>query len=223
MAQQLSFDLPIRPSLAAGDYVVSEANEAAYVMLCEEPWPINKLALIGAPGAGKTHLARVWQAQEGGHVWQAGGLDPQGGLPPDGANLVIEDIEHLPRRAEEYVFHVHNHLMNTGGHLLVTSDRGPGDWAIRLPDLASRMQAMAVVPIGDPDEWLMTAVLAKLFADRQLVPTPDVLPYLVSRLPRSLAVAAEVVAQMDAAALAQRRPLNRPMARQVLDNRAAQG
>ncbi|ARO13989.1 DnaA-like protein [Ketogulonicigenium robustum] len=223
MPQQLSFDLPVRPSLAAGDYVVSEANEAAYVMVCEQAWPVGKMALIGAPGAGKTHLARVWQAQMGGHIWQAGGLDAGGGLPPDGANLVIEDMERLPRSAEEYVFHVHNHILNTGGQLLVTSDRGPGDWAIRLPDLASRMQAMPAVSIGDPDEWLMTAVLAKLFADRQLVPTPDVIPFLVSKLPRSLAIAADVVAQMDAAALAHRRPLNRPLARQVLDNRAVHG
>ena len=55
------------------------------------------------------------------------------------------------------------------------SARAPArDWAIALPDLSSRLGACAHVALAAPDDALLAAVLAKLFADRQ-VTVPDTL------------------------------------------------
>jgi chromosomal replication initiation ATPase DnaA len=67
---------------------------------------------------------------------------------------------------------------------------------------------------------LLTAVLAKLLADRQLTPKPDLIPYLLLRMDRSFAAAGDLVAALDAASLAQKKPVTRALAAQVLDNRA---
>ena len=92
------------------------------------------------------------------------------------------------------------------------------DGDIALPDLASRMQATTVSHIDDPDDRLLGAVMMKLFQDRQIAPPPALIAYLVSRIDRSFAAAARMVADLDAAALAQGREVNVPLARALLDN-----
>ena len=63
----------------------------------------------------------------------------------------------------------------------------------------------------------MRAVLGKLFVDRQLRVSEDVLSYVLARMERSLAAARTLVEQLDAAALAQHRAVTIPLARAVLD------
>jgi hypothetical protein len=65
---------------------------------------------------------------------------------------------------------------------------------------------------------LLGAVMMKLFQDRQIAPPPALIAYLVSRIDRSFAAAARMVADLDAAALAQGREVNVPLARALLDN-----
>lgn len=217
MAQQLSFDLPVSVSLGAADFFVAPPNEAAYAMLSNDSaWPDGKLALIGPKGSGKSHLARVWQEQSGATIQNAQALTGAENLPPDGAAIAVEDMHRLPQQAEEYLFHLHNHLQATKGRLLLTGDQPPSRWPITLPDLASRMQAATVVRIEDPDDDLLRAVLYKLFADRQLSPTPSVVSFLVPRLERSLEAAARVVEQLDVIALSRKCDITRALAREVL-------
>ncbi len=220
--RQLSFDLPSQVALGPDDFFVSTANAPAFAMVTDWPgWPAGKLALTGPAGSGKSHLARVWQSLAGAQILQASAVVP-GPMPASGAHLVIEDMEHLPEGAEEQVFHLHNHLAQTGGRLLVTAALPPSRWHIALPDLASRMQAAAVVRLDDPDDRLLAALVMKLFADRQLAPPPDVITYLTARIERSHAAAARVVALLDAAGLHEGRTLTRAFVRAVLDKPGAE-
>lgn len=86
-----------------------------------------------------------------------------------------------------------------------------------MPDLASRLQATALTRIDDPDDRLLAAVIAKQFHDRQIIPTPDLIPYLVARIERSFAAAAAVVDRIDRHALAEGRSISRHTAAMVLD------
>jgi chromosomal replication initiation ATPase DnaA len=116
------------------------------------------------------------------------------------------------------MFHLHNYLRNTGGTLLMTADTPPNRWQVTLPDLASRMQATHIGQIASPDDALLSALIMKLFADRQIMPKPELVTYLTTRIERSFAAAAEIVARLDAAALAQGRKINTALARDLLDN-----
>lgn len=216
MSGQLSFALPLNVSLGADDFFVSEANARAFAMVTDGvEWPERKLALIGPQGAGKSHLARIWQRRSGAVILQAARLD--GTQVITAPAVVIEDMQTLPSGAQEQVFHLHNQLAATGGYLLLTADRAPSRWDLSLPDLASRMQATAVIQITDPDDRLLVAVLTKLFADRQLAPPPDAITWLAQRIERSFLAVAQVVALLDRAALDQGRDLTSAFMRQVLD------
>ena len=217
MSDQLTFDWPTGVALGPDDFFVSEANAQAFAMLSTpERWPERKLALIGPKGSGKSHLARVFQAQSDALLLQSDQIKVD--FKTDTSTVIIEDMEALSSSAEEAVFHLHNNLRAAGGLLLLTSDQPPSRWPIALPDLASRMQATSVVQIDNPDDALLSALIMKLFADRQINPQPALVQYLATRIERSFAAAADIVTRLDSAALSQGRKINKALAAELLDN-----
>ncbi|MDP5084719.1 MAG: DnaA/Hda family protein [Yoonia sp.] len=216
MANQLAFDWPTGVALGPDDFFVSEANAQAYAMLCApDTWPERKLVLTGPKGCGKSHLAGIFLSQNDGVLLAAADLPADFRTPAQ--TVIIEDMEQLPQSAEEALFHLHNHLRSTGGTLLLTAETPPSRWPITLPDLASRMQAATVTQIANPDDALLSALIMKLFADRQIIPKADLVGYLAKRIERSFAAAADIVARLDAAALAEGRKINKALAADLLD------
>lgn len=216
MAKQLTFDWPNGVALGADDFFVSESNAHAYEMIMDPAsWPMRKLVLVGAPWAGKKHLSRIFAAQTDASVHAAVELpDP----PKPGAHIVIEEMQQLATFDQEKMFHLHNHLQNTGGTLLMTATQPPSRWDIALPDLASRMQGTSVVTIHAPDDALLQALVMKLFADRQINPAPQLITYLSTRIERSYDAAWEIVDRLDRASLEEGRPITRALAARLLDN-----
>lgn len=214
--RQLAFDLPGKVALGPEDYFVSPANRAAFeLVMAPARWPAAKLMLVGPSGSGKSHLARVFAEVSGAEVVLAAAL-PEA-LPAPRARLAVEDLQHLPAGAEERLFHLHNHLAATGGLLLLSADKAPPELPLRLADLRSRLEAAMLIRLPEPDDALLSALLLKLFADRQLLPPPELVAWLAARIERSYAAAAATVALLDAAALEERRSLTVAFAREVLD------
>jgi chromosomal replication initiation ATPase DnaA len=220
MSTQLSFDLPARTALGRDDFFISPSNALAVAMIdTPDTWSNGKLLLIGPKGSGKTHLAHVWAAQSGARIISA--LTLQEDDVPDllRTPLVIEDIDQITKdhALETALFHLHNLAQAEGRALLLTAKFQPQHWGLTLPDLASRLQAIQTATLEAPDDTLLTAVLMKLFADRQLNPAPDVIPFLALRIDRSFAAAQQVVAALDKAALDAGRAITRAFASAALD------
>ncbi len=221
MIQQLTFQLPPQPRLTRADFFVSDANATALAAIDGwRDWPQQKMLLIGPDGAGKSHLAQIWAEATGATLIQASSLATIDLAALAGQNSVgIEDAEAVAGQpeAETALFHLHN-LLAPKGVLLITANTPPRDWGVNLPDLTSRMQATALTRLDPPDDALLTAVLAKLFADRQLAILPNLIPYLITRMDRSIAAARALVAALDDRALSQHRPITRAMAVEILDS-----
>ena len=219
MTTQLSFDLPVRPALGREAFFVSPANAMAVVMIENwDQWAGRKLALIGPAGAGKTHLTHVWAAAADARIISA--TDLVGADIPALCRtaIAIEDVPAIAGNpeAEEALFHLHNMVLAEGRHLLVTADKPVLTWGLTLPDLLSRMQGTQSVTLEQPDDQLLSAVVAKMFADRQVMPSPETIAYMVSHMNRSFDAARELVASIDRAALEQKRPVNRALAIEVM-------
>ena len=218
MSRQLAFDLPSGEAFRRADFFASPANAQALAAVeAWQDWPGGKLVLVGPAGAGKTHLAHIWAEVAGAEVIRASKLVEHDLHDLAQGPVAVEDADAIAgdREAEVALFHLHNLLDGRG--LLVTASSSPRDWGLGLPDLLSRMQAAGVAQLQPPDDMLLSAVLIKLFADRQIVVPPNLIAYLVSRMDRSIAAAREWVKFLDARALAQGRPVTRALAAEVLD------
>ena len=221
MAQQLGLDLPSRPALGRDDFFVAPSNAIAVAMIEGwQAWAGRKMVLTGPPGSGKTHLAHVWANLSGAGIIDARDI-ATGDIPALAQGpLAVENVPDIAgdNAAETHLFHLHNLVLAEGHSLLLTGTPAVPQWGLHLPDLTSRMRAATAAALEAPDDSLLTAVMAKLLADRQLTPKPDVIPYLLLRMDRSFAAAGDLVAALDAASLAQQKPVTRALAAQVLDN-----
>jgi chromosomal replication initiation ATPase DnaA len=179
-------------------------------------WPSTTLILLGPAGSGKSHLAAVWREMTGATV--ANPADIRAEAVPhllEQAALVIEDAPG-PSLAEPAFFHLLNLARELKAHILITAVLPPSAWGIVIPDLLSRLKAAPVAQLGAPDDALLRGVLVKLFTDRQIGVDEALVSYLVSRMPRELAAARRLVAEIDRRALEDRAEVTRSFAGKVL-------
>lgn len=228
LSRQLTLDLTTPPAHARADFLPAPSNQAALDMIdAPQNWPQGRMLLIGPEGAGKSHIAAFWAAENGARRLRAAALRPENAdhLAAEGGALVIEDADRAGRAAgaEQALFHLWNLCGPRDCLLLLTSRTAPRDWGLVLPDLRSRMDAMPQVRLQPPDESLLAAVLVKLFADRQQNVPADLIGWLVLHMDRDLGLARRLVSALDRAAMADKRPITRRLAAEILDNLSAPG
>ncbi|MBB5771069.1 chromosomal replication initiation ATPase DnaA [Brevundimonas vesicularis] len=203
--------LPLERPVAGEAFVTSDSNAEAVRVLARWPDGVGAvLALHGPPGSGKSRLAADW-------------AERIGAVPLNGAEAALIDPLELEGRPvlldraadadDESLFHLINLANSGGGALLLVSRSAPRQWSVDLPDLRSRLDAVRAVAIVAPDDAVLSAILRARFAERSIIPSDDVIDYLVRRLDRSAETAAAVVERLDAL----HRPVTRVLARQVLD------
>ena len=146
-------------------------------------------------------------------------LHPPLPAPPHGGGnaataLVIDGLSGgIDERA---LLHTYNSVAERSGHLLLIALAPPARWPLMLPDLVSRLRIAPAVAIGLPDDTLLAALMLKLFADRQIEPSPEVPAYALPRIERTFEAVARLVECLDRAALAEGRPVTVPLVRSVL-------
>jgi chromosomal replication initiation ATPase DnaA len=221
VSAQLGLTLQHAPDYARDAFVISPSNAVAASILDGWPdWRGGALALVGPPGSGKTHLAEIWARRLSAARWpQAAG--PEGTAHPillEGADSLLEDGDH----AEEVLFHLLNRAAGPGGGLLLTARTQPCLWEARLPDLRSRLNALPIAEIEEPDDVVLGAMLQKFFRERSILPSEELLAYLLRRIERSAQSAHDVVARLDEAAHAAGRGVSRSLARLVLGEESSE-
>ncbi|WP_165187353.1 chromosomal replication initiator DnaA [Caulobacter soli] len=228
MPRQFRLPLTAPPCWDRESFASSPTNLQALEGLDAWPaWPDGRMALVGPAGAGKTHLARDWARRVSAVTIEAASPSTLkgGGAPLDlaslrGRPLLVEDAD---RRSEgdlvddETLFHLINMAGVDGGSLLLTGRLAPVAWEAAVPDLRSRLNALTVARIDEPDDVVLEAVLRRGFEAVGIRPATDLYPYLMARLPRSAPAALAAVASLDEASIEQGREVNKALALAVLD------
>ncbi len=220
-AQQIPLNLSGRTALAREDFLIGPSNKDAVNWIDRWPdWPAPVLIISGPAASGKSHLAAVWQKKVKAETikpemlisYSAEQIAAAGqALVFDGLDLWIGTEE-----AEATLFHLYNIFKEEGRSLLVTSRMTPTQSDFAIPDLASRLRAAPLATIKPPDDILLGSVLIKLFTDRQLPLSNDVVKYILPRMERSFVAARDIVEIADKKALSQKRPISVPLMRDVL-------
>ena len=214
--RQLPLEFDHDPATGRDDLIVSDRLNAAVAIVDRWPdWPSPVVILAGPTGSGKSHLATIWADRVGATRVAIDKPDPMVLETAARGPVLVEDIDHAGFD-ETALFHLINAVRENGSAVLITSRLWPAGWRVTLPDLASRLKAATVVEIAEPDEELLSKVMVKLFADRQVVVDDKVIGWLVARMERSLAAARLIVARLDQLALARRSKITRALAAEVL-------
>jgi chromosomal replication initiation ATPase DnaA len=215
----MSLDLPRCSLSGRDDFIVAPSNKLAVSMVDTWPdWKAPWLALYGPAGAGKSHLASVWAQRSKARLAVLDDLsvDTVPDLISAGALVLDAEAFTINPVAEGALFHLINLVKEEGAYLLLTTRIAPALWNVTSDHLRSRLRAMPSGEIGEPDDELLSEVMAKLFKDRQITIDEHVIAYLVPRMERSLLAANRLVDRLDQLSLERQRPITKPLAAEVL-------
>jgi chromosomal replication initiation ATPase DnaA len=208
---QLVLPLETRSAQGRADFIVAPGNERAVAFIDSYPhWPAPAAVLHGPAASGKSHLAAVWAGKAGAAILEAHSLGDVLPLGPLVVENVAKGVPETPLFA----------LLERGAPLLLTSQLPAAEWPqafdLALPDLASRLRALLAFPLWAPDDALLMGLAVKLFADRQLQVPESVVAHMIRSLDRSPGAIRDFVAQADAVALAEKRPINLNLIKELL-------
>ncbi len=216
-SEQLLLDLPHRVALGRDDFLITPSNAAAVALIDQWPkWPAYGAIIEGPEGCGKSHLLEVWRKRSQAAITAATQIDIEGipNLLATGA-AAIEDI-HFNGVEERSLFHALNLAKQESKFLLLTSRFPSKQLRFKIPDLASRIEALPAVQILSPDDALLRGVLVKLFADCQISVDEGLINYILMRMPRSLGAARNLVSEIDKTALTERAEVTKPLVARVI-------
>ena len=234
--RQLALEFEHRPCFAAEDFLISKCNRNAVQLMESWPnWPYFALCIFGPSGCGKTHLAHVFSdiiAEHSPTPYKIPTLEASKIKMSDAHNLfeksryiIIENLENL--KNQEALFHLYNTYRDLGGNILFTAQEAPARLHFSLPDLRSRMNIVPAIEITSPDDELLSALLLKLFADRQIMPSPEIINFILANMERSFTFARDLIAEIDYISLAKKRSISTNIVKEALEslqkNQSAQG
>ena len=214
-ARQLAFPFPQTDFYDASGFLRGQCNAEALAWM-DQPleWPGLRLAVAGPHGSGKTHLLQAFIQRHNGTLMPGEAIRHLVALPHDGV-IAVDDADCAPD--QEALLHLLNAAAERKLPLLLAATLPPSRWPVALPDLVSRLRATPSVELGQPEDSLLRALLARLLADRQLAVSEAVQDYLLARLPRTGAALREAACRLDRASLAAGSGVTRAIASQVLE------
>ena len=216
---QLTFDLGEEVSFNRDDFIASSSNKDALAWIDSWPnWPVNVsgLNVFGAPSSGKSHLANIWKTKSNALAINDPSLDVINvrELLVDHKNVLIDNFDNSWK--EEPVLHLYNLIQELGGSFIIISEQPVSQMDIKLRDLASRVSTMSTVELKLPDDKIIKGVMRKLFKDRQIDVSNDVVNYLCRRMERSFKEVARLVDRLDKISLSEKNAISLSLARRIL-------
>ncbi len=215
--QQMPFPFSVPNLMRREDFMVSECNAEAFAMIDTWPnWLTQGLIIYGPHGCGKSHLAHVFvdKIQRSHNVpLRISILNAEQIKPRQVKRIASENqslvIENLTAKADaEALFHLFNLFNEPQRYILWTAEQAPNHLHLSLADLQSRLNMLPSIRINEPDDIMLQTLIVKLFADRQVIISPEILNYIMQNTQRSFAYVRDLVEEIDALSLAYQSAVN---------------
>jgi chromosomal replication initiation ATPase DnaA len=101
--------------------------------------------------------------------------------------------------------------------LLLTGHAPPTQWPVAMGDLRSRFDSLLALPMWELDETLLSALIRKHFADRQLDVPDAVVKRILTHVERTPEAVAALVARADRRSLAEQRAVSERLVLELIE------
>ena len=192
----------------SNEFYVTEKNTFAYKIIKDGPnWSNQIVFIYGPKKCGKTMISKIWQEMSSAKYLSHKNFD---NLVPDSFDLnfvkknnwIIDDVDKLlskhKGKNKEKVLNLINIIKtNPNSYLLMTSLTPPNMINCGLQDLTSRILASIVVEVGYPDQELLSKIIRKYLADRNVELSEKCILFISNRIERSYESAFKIAKKID--------------------------
>lgn len=192
----------------SNEFYVTEKNAFAYKMIRNWPnWSNQCVFIYGPKKCGKTLISKIWQDISSAKYLSYKNFDD---LLPDNFDLdfvkknnwIIDNVDKLLSKADNKhkvkVLNLINIIKtNPNSSILMTSLTPPNFIKCDLKDLTSRILASVVVEVGYPDQELLSKIIKKYLADRNVVLSEKCISFISNRIERSYESAFLIAKKID--------------------------
>lgn len=210
--QQLALDLlqPLQPSL---DNFVPGRNREALEALrrAARGDPAERiLYLWGELGCGRTHLLTALASAARAYAWSPATAPEQPGL------ALVDDVDRLDGATQIALFNRLNAVRERAdAACVIAGPEAPTQLALR-DDLRTRLAWGLVYQLHALTDAEKADALAAHAASRGVTLSRDLIGWLLTHLPRDMRTLVAALDALDAYALARKRPLTVPLAKEAL-------
>ena len=225
--RQLPFEFECRNDMGRDDYMVSKCNEEAFKLVDSWPnWFGSGLFIYGPKGCGKSHLSHLFadKVRTFGtkpvsvKIIDASAVNMRNArrLAEENVAIVVENV--APRNNSEALFHLFNLFNVSGKYMLWTAETSPNKMNFGLKDLQTRLNMLPRAAISEPDDFMLQMLIVKLFNDRQIIISPEIVNYIINNAPRSFEYVEAIVDETDKISLAYKSAVNYIIVRLAIEN-----
>lgn len=183
------------PNFAAESYVHSPQNARARAALeTWKTWPGGVFCLYGEAGSGKSHLGTIWALTADAPIFQGIDFDLAAISNLSSNVALIDDADQCDETA---LFGLLTNLESLGGAVLLLARAPPAHWPVALPDLKSRLNAVACEGLSPPEPDLLAQLIIRHSAARGFKIDEAASLYLANRIPRTFEATSAIVACME--------------------------
>lgn len=225
--KQYTLDFTHQAYFGEEDFMITSCNELAYKTIKMWPyWQHFALDIFGPKSCGKSHLANIWinEIQKSLNRPTEIPIIQAHNINMKNLNKIINSYNYLVIENmnsdinEEALFHLYNAYNTPEKFVLFTSEQPLAQIPFKLADLRSRLNTVPVAEILMPNDMMLTALIAKLFNDRQIIISQDILDYILKNTERSFEYITRLVAEIDDISLTYNRAVSIPIVREAFKN-----
>lgn len=224
--KQIPFDFVPRTYMGREDFMVAPCNREAFNLVDSWPkWLTQGMIIYGPKGCGKSHLANLFADKvkifadkpikvsliDAGRI----NLRNVNKIASENQSIVIENL--TPKANAEALFHLFNLYNTEGRYMLWTAETAPSRMSFALKDLQSRLNMLPSVEIKEPDDLMLQTLIVKLFNDRQILISPEILNFIVTNVPRSFEYIGKLVEECDNISLAYQCAVNYNVVKKAME------
>ncbi|MEQ8952793.1 MAG: DnaA regulatory inactivator Hda [Gammaproteobacteria bacterium] len=222
-SRQLALGVRLDDDATFDNFHVSAGNRVVVTALQDPAQPV--ILVWGNLASGRTHLLQAACHREDGQSIYIPGteksqLDPAILDEVEQLQLVcIDDVESIAGDPdwEQALFHAINTCNGGSTRLLLSANAPPGQLAIDLPDLQSRLQQALVFHLHDLNDTDKLAAFRFRATKRGMTVPLEVGEYIMQRSERSLAVLMDILERLDSSSLERQRRITIPLVKATLD------